>query len=159
MKNKSTFRLIVAILICQSAGLLGTLTMNDAFAEWYPSLVKPAFNPPGWVFGPAWILLYTLMGIALYVVWQKKKSKNRDLAIAAFAIQLVLNAMWTPIFFGMQQVFYALLDISLLWIMIALTIYLFSRISKAAAWLLVPYLAWVTFAMILNYSIWQLNMV
>ncbi len=152
-------RLIASILICELAGIIGSIYTIPAINSWYSTLVKPALNPPAWIFGPVWIILYLLMGIALWLVWEKKnvKPKARRLGIIAFIIQLMLNTKWSIIFFGSQNISLALIDIVFLWIFILLTIFFFSKISKAAAWLLVPYIAWVSFAIYLNYSIWALN--
>lgn len=157
MQIKSKLKLIVAIGICQAAGLVGSLYTADAIPTWYATLVKPDWQPPNWLFGPVWLTLYTLMGIALYLVWTGK-AKNRDSALAIFAIQLVLNAVWSIIFFGQQNPQSAFVEILVLWLAIATSIWQFSKINKRAAWLLVPYILWVSFAAVLNYSIWQLNL-
>ncbi len=151
-------RLVSAIAICQLAGIVGSVFTFSAIPAWYASLAKPAFSPPNWIFGPVWLLLYTLMGISLYLVWNKgfKKRENRT-ALYLFGTQLALNSLWSILFFGLKNPFYALLEIIVLWIMIALTIRAFSRISGRAAQLLVPYILWVSFAAVLNFFVWRLN--
>jgi tryptophan-rich sensory protein len=122
---------------------------------WYATLVKPAWNPPAWVFGPAWTLLYTLMALAAWLVW-KRVGWGRPLWL--YFLQLLLNAAWTPIFFGAQQLGWALVEIVLLWIAILFTLRSFYRVSRTAGALFAPYLAWVTFATVLNFTLWRLNL-
>lgn len=150
--------LVGFIALSQAAGLIGTLFTADAIPAWYATLVRPEFAPPNWVFGPVWTLLYLAMGIAAYLVWEKG-SERRDVKIALgiFLVQLALNTWWSIIFFGQQNIGGALLEISILWLTIVLTIFAFARISRTAAWLLVPYLLWVSFATYLNYAFWVLN--
>jgi benzodiazapine receptor len=151
-------KLIGCILLCESAGVIGAIFTARSVRTWYLTLQKPSFNPPGWVFGPVWTVLYVLMGIALYLIWQKGSgSEGYTRALVLFFTQLVLNAAWSFIFFGARAVLPAFIEITLLWILIVGTIVAFREISPAAAWLLVPYVLWVTFAAILNYSIWRLN--
>ena len=148
-------KLIASILICQIAGIIGSIFTAPSITSWYADLQKPAFSPPNWVFGPVWITLYTLMGISLYLVWNKKK--NVKIPLTLFSIQLILNSIWSIIFFGLQNPFYALIEIIILWIMILLTIISFYKISKKASFLLLPYIIWVTVATFLNYYILILN--
>jgi len=156
-------QLLFAIALSQSAGLLGALFTSSSVTTWYPTLVKPALNPPAWVFGPVWTILYVFMGIAAFIVWrvyQKSsgaKKRFARTALVLFVLQLVLNAWWSIIFFGQQQLGWALLEVVCLWVAIAATIYYFARISRTTLWLLAPYLAWVSFASYLNYSLWMLN--
>lgn len=155
---KKFFQLILAILICQSAGLIGSVFTAPAIPTWYATLVKPAFNPPGWLFGPVWLTLYALMGISLYLIWQSRRSHPlATWTVILFIIHLFFNAIWSVIFFGYHQIFLALIDIAILWLMIVILIGLFWRIKKSAAYLMLPYLAWVSFALILNFSLWRLN--
>jgi len=157
-KLKSVGQALLFILVCQLAGILGAVFTVTGESAWYQNLDKPIFNPPSWVFAPVWTLLYTLMGIAVYLVW--KRGWHRYVvkkALAYFAVQLVLNARWTPIFYGAHQVGLALIVIGLLWVAILATMLLFYQRSKLACWLLLPYLLWVTFATVLNASIWVLN--
>jgi tryptophan-rich sensory protein len=123
--------------------------------EWYAVLNKPSWNPPAWLFGPAWTLLYTLMAVAAWLVWKRAGVSSRPLAL--YFVQLALNAAWTPIFFGSHQLGWALVEIVGLWIAILLTLLSFRRVNSTAGWLLVPYLAWVTFAATLNCTLWRLN--
>jgi tryptophan-rich sensory protein len=155
---RNWLRLILSILICESAGLLGSIFTVSAIPTWYATLNKPPFNPPNWLFGPVWTLLYLLMGIALYLVWKKGwKRKDVKIALGVFFIQLLLNASWSIVFFGAQQILAAFIVIILMWIAILASIFLFYRISKAAAYLLIPYILWVSFAGVLNYSLLILN--
>lgn len=156
MKKQNILKLIFAIVICQMAGIIGSLFTTPSIPGWYATLDKPAFNPPSWIFGPVWIFLYLLMGIALYLVLIDKK-KDKRAALWLFGTQLVLNSIWSIIFFGLQNPFYALIELVILWIAIVLTIWQFWKINVKAGALLLPYIAWGTFAMVLNYSIWQLN--
>lgn len=151
-------KLFFAIVISEAAGIIGSLFTASAIPGWYAGLVKPEFNPPNWVFGPVWTTLYALMGIAAFLVW-KRGSERREVktALAIFVGQLALNTLWSIIFFGLNNPGAAFIEIILLWIAIAITIAVFAKISRAAAWLLVPYLLWVSFAGYLNYAIWALN--
>ena len=148
-----------SILFCEMVGIVGAVFTTSSIPTWYSTLNKPPFNPPSWVFGPTWTLLYALIGISLFLVWtQPNRDAQRRKALSIFFIQLFLNAIWSPIFFGLHAPIAALIVIVLLWLSIVLTILTFWKISKTAATLLVPYLAWVSFASLLNFSIWQLNM-
>lgn len=122
--------------------------------DWYATLNKPSWNPPGWIFGPVWTLLYLMMATAAWLVW---KRSGWGKALGLYVIQLVFNAAWTPIFFGAHQPGWALVDIIAMWVAIAVTMIAFFRVSKAAGWLMVPYFAWVSFAMVLNYTLWRMN--
>ena len=139
------------LLITFCAPLAGMFSLPG---PWYVALDKPAWNPPAWIFGPAWTLLYTLMAIAAWLVW-KRGGWRRPLPL--YFVQLLLNAAWTPIFFGAHQLAWALVEIVALWIAILLTLLSFHRVSKTAGWLFAPYLAWVTFAAILNFTLWRMN--
>jgi len=121
---------------------------------WYAALNKPSWNPPSWLFGPAWTLLYTLMAIAAWLVW-KRVGFSRPIVL--YFVQLALNAAWTPLFFGAHAMGWALVEIVALWIAILMTLLSFRRVNTTAGWLFVPYLAWVTFATALNYTLWKLN--
>lgn len=125
--------------------------------DWYLTLNKPSWNPPGWVFGPVWTLLYTMMAIAAWLVWRKGGIAKQRRPLTLFAVQLLLNALWTPLFFGLHMLGVAFAEIILLWIAILATILAFRKVSPSAAWLLVPYLLWVTFAAILNATLWWMN--
>jgi benzodiazapine receptor len=156
---KKFFQLIACIIVCQSAGLIGSIFTFSSIENWYSFLNKPSFSPPNWVFGPTWTLLYTLMGIAIYLIIQAKNvdSKSKKPAYLVFAIQLLLNATWSIVFFGLQSPFWGFINIILMWTFIVASIISFSRINKIAAGLLVPYLLWVSFASVLNYYILILN--
>ena len=158
MKIKKPALLVFSILISQLAGIIGSLATTPAIPGWYAGLNKPFFNPPNWIFGPVWITLYTLMGISLYIIWIKntKKKKHSNL-IAFFFTHLVFNSLWSIVFFAMKNLALAFIVILILWTMIFTLIKKFKEINKLAAYLLVPYLAWVTFATLLNFAIWQLN--
>jgi tryptophan-rich sensory protein len=150
-------RLAVSILICQLAGAIGAVFTTPNIATWYATLNKPPFTPPNWAFGPVWITLYTLMGIALWLIWSKGVSKKTLPAFYLFAAQLLLNAIWSILFFGLRSPLYGLLTIIPLWLLIACTILKFYKINKTAAYLLVPYILWVTVATYLNLGVWLLN--
>jgi len=124
---------------------------------WYSTLAKPALTPPSWVFAPAWTLLYALMALAAFIVWRRSRGPARRAALLAFALQLALNLAWSPLFFTLHRPDLAFVDLVAMWIAIAATIVLFARVSRPAAWLLSPYLAWVTFAGYLNLGVWLLN--
>ena len=149
---------VAAVGVCLVAAAVGSLFTTPAIPTWYATLIKPALNPPSWVFGPVWTVLYILMGIALYLVWIKGwNNKNVRVAMAIFSVQLILNVLWSYLFFELQSPFLALIEIVLLWIAILMTILAFYRVSVPAAVLLIPYILWVTFASYLNYGIYILN--
>ncbi len=155
---KKALRILAAILVCELAGVIGSVFTTPSIPGWYAGLVKPPFNPPNWVFAPVWTFLYALMGLSAYLVYEKglRKSDVRK-ALAVFAGQLLLNALWSVVFFGAHLIFGAAVVIVLLWVMIVESIWLFSKISRAAAYLLIPYILWVSFATILNISLYILN--
>ena len=150
--------LLVSIALCLLAGTIGSIFNIKAIPNWYAKLKKSKLNPPGFVFGPVWTILYLMMAISLYLVWiTGGKSSSFNLAIILFLIQLFLNVIWSYLFFGIRKPLFAFYEIILLWIFILLTIISFFQFSKAAAYLLLPYLFWVSFASYLNYSVWKLN--
>ncbi len=158
MGIRDIIRLGIACAASLSAGLIGSLVAADNFTTWYAGIEKPAFTPPNWVFGPVWTILYVLMGVAAFLVWQKGlRTPDVRVALAWFLVQLALNALWTPVFFALHRIDLALIVIVLLWAAVVTTIVYFLRISRPAAGLLVPYLLWVSFAAVLNASIWYLN--
>ena len=158
MRPKNAYMLLAAIAICQSAGIIGSVFTYPSIQTWYAALEKPFFSPPNWVFAPIWLALYTLMGIAAYLVWEKGiKKKNVRAALQLFGAQLALNALWSILFFGMRSLLYSFVEIVVLWILIAATTFKFYKISKRAGMLMVPYILWVSFAMVLNFSILMLN--
>lgn len=156
--NKIT-RIAIAIIVCLAVGYSSSTVTKIGVETWYPTIMKPAFNPPNWVFMPVWTLLFILMGIAAGLVWDKIKEQNAEVkkALGFFLIQLALNAIWSYLFFGLKNPMLALIEIALLWLMIYETYLKFIKINKIAGYLLIPYLAWVSFAAILNASIWWLN--
>lgn len=156
MKKINFLKLAGAVLICQMAGILGSTATFSAIPTWYRTLSKPFFSPPNWVFGPVWTTLYTMMGISLYIVWQRSKKKCEE-GLCYFYVQLALNALWSLIFFGARNLWFGFIIIIFLWVMILATIIKFKKVSKKAAYLLVPYLAWVSFASILNLAVAVLN--
>lgn len=151
-------KLFISLIICNLAGGVGSIFTSNAISEWYQYLNKPSFNPPNWIFGPVWTLLYSLMGIALYLIW-KRGLENKDVnyAVRFFLIHLIFNALWSLLFFGLRNPLLGLIEIVVLWAMIVASIVMFYRINKLAGVLLVPYLLWVSFATVLNYYLWQLN--
>ncbi|MDO8676454.1 MAG: TspO/MBR family protein [Candidatus Azambacteria bacterium] len=156
MKLNNTLKLIIAVVVSELAGIAGAFFTISAIPTWYSALTKPALNPPAWIFGPVWVALYFLMGVSLWLIW-KSDSNEKNKALWLFVAQLALNAIWSPIFFGAHSIGSALAIIVLLWAAIVLTILIFKKISKTAAWLLLPYILWVSFACYLNYAIWALN--
>ena len=153
-----TWKLIFAILICEGTGVISGLIANTGMNPWFGTLNKPSWNPPAYLFAPVWTMLYLLMGISLWLIWKSNTpAPQKSNAIILFALQLFLNFWWSIIFFKFHSPALALADIILMLILILFTIISFSKISKPAAWLLVPYIAWVSFATILNYTIWMLN--
>lgn len=181
MRKKKAIRLIISLLICQGAGIIGSIFTAQAITSWYVKLAKPGFNPPDWVFAPVWIILFLLMGISLYLVWEKKwavqplssDSKEKywnpiskkmwqgswkeENAIIIFFLQLGLNVLWPVLFFKLKAPDIAFVEILMLWLAILYTIVNFHRISKFSAYLLLPYFIWVSFAAILNLFILILN--
>ncbi len=150
---KHWLALLGFVVLCEAAGLAGTYFTVQAIPEWYAVLNKPSFSPPNWLFGPVWTTLYFMMGAAAFLVWRRQGTA----ALKVFWLQLALNALWTPLFFGLHNPLAGLVCIVLMWLAIVWTVYGFWRVSHPAAWLLVPYLAWVSFATALNYAIWTLN--
>jgi len=151
-------KLIVSLGLPLLVGGLSGFATARGVEVWYPTLVKPSFNPPSWVFGPVWTFLYMTMGVAFFLVWrQGPDTQGVRMAMAVFLGQLVLNGLWSVLFFGMQMPGVALLDIIALWVMIGVTTVLFWRLQPAAGILMLPYLLWVSFAAVLNASLWHLN--
>lgn len=157
-------RAIFFVAACEIAGMIGSIFTFPEITSWYATLMKPTLNPPSWIFGPVWTLLYALMGIAVFLVWEKhrttklkKKRKIIEFALWIFVAQLLLNILWSILFFGLHNPALAFLDLVAMWIFIALTMYAFKPINKTSAYLLIPYILWVTFAGYLNFSVWQLN--
>lgn len=152
----SYLKLILSITVCLAVGgISGFVTANE-IPGWYVNISKPSFNPPNWIFGPVWTALYIMMGIAFFLVW-KSNVPVKEKAYLLFGLQLILNFFWSILFFSMHALGVALIEIILMWVCILLTIVSFYPISKPAAYLLIPYLLWVSFASVLNFSIWKLN--
>jgi benzodiazapine receptor len=151
-------KLLVSLSACQLAGFLGSIFTRSAIPSWYAQLQKPSFAPPNWLFAPMWISLYLLMAVAAYLVWQKGLgSSGVRAALGVFLVQLLLNALWSPVFFGLRSPLAGAAIIVVLWLAILATIIAFAKISPPAAWLLVPYILWVSLATALNISIYFLN--
>ena len=151
-------KIVISIIICLTIGFLSGFATSNSIADWYVDLNKPFFNPPNWIFGPVWTLLYVMMGAAVGLVWKEGWDKPEvQTALKIFGVQLLLNAAWSLLFFGLKNPAIAFIDILFLWIAIIICIKKFFPIKKLSAYLLVPYFLWVTFAAILNLSIWILN--
>ncbi len=158
MIGKKLGKLFTAIILALAAGLIGSLATFGSVNGWYGTLVKPSFNPPNWIFGPVWTTLYILMGIALYLVWDRGlKKKKVQVAFWLFIIHLFVNAGWSIVFFGLHSLFGGFVVLCILWTFIVALIWKFYEINKWAAYLLVPYILWVSFAGILNTALWLLN--
>jgi translocator protein len=149
------FKLLLSVIICELAGIIGSIFTVSSIPTWFAGLNKPSFSPPNYLFGPVWTILYLMMGISLFLIW--KKGGNNRTALIIFFIQLLLNTFWSIIFFGLKMPFAAFVEIIIMWVFILLTIISFYGISKPAAYLLIPYLLWVSFASVLNFKIWMLN--
>ena len=148
--------LIILIIACNLIGAIGAVwTSSDG--PWYKGINKPSFNPPNWIFGPVWTLLFTLMGISLYLVWTSPSSNIKIIALALFAIQFLFNIAWSYLFFGLNKPLWSFIEILFLLVFIIATAFSFFKISKPSGYLLIPYVLWVSFAAILNYSIWRVN--
>ena len=156
--NKLT-KILTVVVTCVAIGYLSGTVTQESILTWYPSLIKPSFNPPNWIFGPVWSMLYIMMGVAAGLVWDRMEYEKETVknALIIFAIQLTLNALWSYLFFGLRNPMVAGIEIILLWLMIFETYTQFVKINKIAGYLLLPYLAWVSFATVLNGSIWWLN--
>ncbi len=149
-------KLTVSLLLCFSVALLGSISTLPSITTWYVTLNKPFLTPPNWIFGPVWTFLYFLMGVSFYLIWNKK-TKSKKVALQVFLIQLALNLLWSLVFFGIHMPLLAFIIILFLWAAILYTILLFLRISKPAAFLLTPYILWVSYALFLNLFIVILN--
>ncbi len=158
MRRKNWLALFGFVILSEGAGIIGSVFTFSSIPSWYVFLARPSFAPPNVVFGPVWTTLYLLMGIAAFLVWRKGIGRSEvKQALAVFMLQLALNAFWSILFFGLHSLLGAVIEIVFLWVSIVWTIALFWRLSKTAAWLLVPYLLWVSFAACLALSIWTLN--
>mgnify|MGYP003516057349 FL=1 len=152
-------RIIYCVAICLVVGYLSSITTQSSINTWYPTLIKPVFNPPNWLFAPVWTLLFIMMGIAAGMIWNQLENQRELVkkALLFFTVQLLLNALWSYLFFGLNNVLLALIEVILLWLVIYETFHIFKKIDKKAAYLFIPYLIWVAFAAILNGSIYYLN--
>lgn len=149
--------LVFFVALCFAAAGIGAWLTDSSVNTWYQTINKPTWNPPDWVFGPVWTVLYAMMGIAAWLAWLRPAPPTALQTWTPFGVQLALNTAWSGIFFGLRQPGWALAEMIPLWLAIAATIYVFRQRSRTAAWLLVPYLAWVTFALVLNFELWRLN--
>ncbi|MEI6890392.1 MAG: TspO/MBR family protein [Bacteroidales bacterium] len=156
-KLNTSIKLVCSLLLTLGTGAVAGLFTAKAVPEWYASLNQPSFSPPNFVFGPVWTALYILLGVSLFLVWKLDSVKERNLAILAFLIQLILNFGWSFIFFYFKMIGFALVEIVILWIAIVIMLYLFYKIKPLAAYINIPYLLWVTFASILNSAYYFLN--
>ncbi|MFH0819237.1 MAG: TspO/MBR family protein [Patescibacteria group bacterium] len=154
---KKALQLILAIAVCQMAGGVGSLFTYPQIASWYQGIEKSSLNPPNWIFGPVWFSLFTIMGVCLWLIWQNRKNKFFKIALTFFVVQLVLNSLWSVLFFGYHLVLVALIEMIIFWIMILLSGIYCYKINKIAGWLFVPYLIWVSFATYLTYAVLVLN--
>jgi|SRR3989339_948659 len=158
MNIAKSIKLLIAVSICLFAGFVGSIFTTPAISTWYITLNKPVLNPPNWIFAPVWTILFILMGVSLCLVLQKDMKKiETKMALCFFAVQLILNILWSILFFGLHSSLAGLIEIGFLWIAILFTIITFWKVSKVSAILLLPYLFWVSVASILNFLIWRLN--
>ena len=153
MNSSLSVKVVIGVVICLTLGFLSGMSTVDAIANWYSGLIKPSFNPPNWIFGPVWTVLYAFMGIVIGRAWHRGDTKG----IKLFAVQFILNLLWSPVFFLMHQPLLALVIIITLWTMLIMCIRYWWRVDRLSAYLFVPYILWVSFATILNASIVLLN--
>lgn len=157
-RRRPVASLVAAVLVCELVGALGTVFTMPALDGWYGTIQQPWFTPPSWVFGPVWTTLFALLGVAAWLVWRADTDERAvRVALVAFAIQFTVNVSWSGVFFGLRWPLGGFVVIVALWLAILATVWSFDRVDRRAALLLVPYLAWVTFAGVLNYQIWRLN--
>jgi len=156
-ESRRWWGLVLLLVICLGAGGLGSIATTPEIDGWFRTIEKPTWNPPDWIFGPVWTTLYVMMAIAAWLVWKPAGWRAAKIPLTLFAVQLALNIAWSWIFFRYHQLGWAAVEIVVLWLAIAATTVAFCQRSKIAAWLLMPYLAWVTFAAVLNFTIWRLN--
>jgi tryptophan-rich sensory protein len=155
MKSRRLIALVLFVVVSLSAGMIGS---QFPPGDWYRGLEKPSWNPPDFLFAPVWTLLYILMGVAVWLVWTRGEKGQRHLPLSVFAVQLVVNALWSWLFFGIRRPDLAFIDILVMWVLICATIVLFWKVKRSAGLLLIPYLAWVSFATALNFQLWRLNL-
>ena len=154
---KNTFKLVISVLIPLIIGFLGSFFTASSVDSWFTTINKPSFNPPGWIFAPVWTTLYILIGLSFYLVWRNNFGEARKKVISVYFMQLLFNLLWSVLFFGLKSPLLGLIDIIILLILIIANTIIFYKISKTAGYLLIPYLLWVSFASILNFSIFLLN--
>ena len=158
MNERDALGLVGCILVCEAVGAASGLASGAGLGTWYAGLRKPSISPPGWVFGPVWGVLYAAMGVAVWMIWRHAMMHQAgQVALGMFALQLGLNGLWSPAFFGAKSTALGMVVIALLWAAIVGTIVAFAKVSTPAAWLLAPYLAWVSYAGVLNWMLWRLN--
>jgi len=158
MRVKSkTVKFVISITLPFLAAFVGSYFTTPSIATWYAYLNKPTFSPPNWIFAPVWTLLYILMGISFYIIWGASSKKNKGGAMGVYIAQLVLNSMWSIVFFGLHNLGLALVVIAILWVLILLTIIRFYKFNKIAGIILIPYILWVSFASFLNLTVFLLN--
>lgn len=158
MKLNNPWVVLIGLLALNVAvAAAGAAATDQSVRSWYPTLTKPAWTPPAWMFGPVWTILYTVMAVAAWLVWRRAGFSGGRWALTLYAVQLALNAAWSPLFFGLRSPLAGLVDIVFLWFAIAVTTISFWRLTPLAGWLLVPYLLWVTLATALNFTLWRLN--
>jgi tryptophan-rich sensory protein len=157
MMIKDWIALLACLMLCAFVGFAGSRFSRDALADWYPVLRKPDLNPPNWLFAPIWTILYLVMGVAAWMIWRASPAPHVTSALIIFVVQLALNFFWSVVFFHWRRPDAAFIDLLLMWLAIVATIIAFAAVRPVAAVLLVPYLAWVTFAGYLNGGIWRLN--
>ena len=151
-------KLICSVTVCLLTGFLGSFATRNSITNWYAHLSRPSFIPPDWTFGVVWPILYVMMGISAFLIWNMDINRRQvKVALGVFALQLILNGLWTPIFFGLHLIGVALVEIVMMWAAILLTIFTFWKVSKSATLLLLPYILWVSFAVVLNASLFLLN--
>ena len=156
-RTRQAIGLVVFVAICLGAAGFGSWLTLPSIGTWYATLTKPAWNPPNWIFGPVWTFLYLCMAVAAWLIWRESQARSVRTQLTFFAVQLALNVAWSGIFFYLHLTGAAVLEVLLLWGFILATVLSFRRVSRAAALLLAPYLAWVSFAAFLNFTIWRLN--
>jgi benzodiazapine receptor len=156
-RTQTVIALLIALLLCYGAAALGGLVGARGGGAWYADLEKPSWTPPSWVFGPVWTVLYGMMAAAVWLIWLDRRRGRAAAPMLLFAVQLALNAAWSPLFFALRRPDLAFADIVLLWLALVATVWLFLKRRAIAGLLLVPYLLWVSFAAALNLTIWRLN--
>jgi len=157
MDKTKFFKLLISLILPIGLGSLAGLFTAKEIPDWFDTIAKPSFNPPSYLFGPVWTALYILMGISMYLIWNTPKTELRQKALTVFGVQLFFNFWWSILFFSLHTIFLSVIDILIIWFLIIYMITLFKKIKPIAAYLQIPYLLWVTFATILNISIWYLN--